>query len=37
VKQTDFGIRPFRGGPGGAVHVADEVKFDIDAVAVRKP
>jgi polyisoprenoid-binding protein YceI len=35
VKQTDFGIRPFRGGPGGAIHVADEVKFDIDAVAVR--
>jgi len=37
VKQTDYGIRPFRGGPGGAIHVADEVKFDIDAVAVRKP
>ena len=37
VKQTDFGIRPFRGGPGGTVRVKDEVKFDIDAVAVRKP
>jgi polyisoprenoid-binding protein YceI len=35
VKQTDYGIRPFRGGPGGAIHVADEVKFDIDAVAMR--
>lgn len=36
VKQTDYGIKPFRGGPGGAVRVADEVKFDIDAVAVRQ-
>ena len=23
VKQTDFGIQPFRGGPGGTVKVAD--------------
>jgi polyisoprenoid-binding protein YceI len=37
VKQTDYGIKPFRGGPGGSVRVANEVKFDIDAVAVRKP
>ena len=37
VKQTDYGIRPYRGGPGGAVHVADKVRFDIDAVAVRRP
>lgn len=36
VKQTDFGIRPFRGGPGGTVRVADAVKFDIDAIAIRK-
>jgi polyisoprenoid-binding protein YceI len=35
VKQTDFGIRPFRGGPGGTVRVADRVSFDIHAVAVR--
>jgi polyisoprenoid-binding protein YceI len=35
VKQTDFGIRPFRGGPAGTVRVADRVRFDIDAVAVR--
>ena len=35
VKQTDYGIQPFRGGPGGAIHVADKVTFDIDAVAVR--
>jgi polyisoprenoid-binding protein YceI len=37
VKQTDYGIKPVRGGPGGAVRVADEVAFDIDAVAIRKP
>jgi polyisoprenoid-binding protein YceI len=35
VKQTDFGIKPFRGGPAGTVRVADRVRFDIDAVAVR--
>ena len=37
VKQTDFGIRPFRGGPGGTVRVADKVRFDIDAFALRQP
>jgi polyisoprenoid-binding protein YceI len=37
VKQTDYGIRPFRGGPGGTVRVADTVKFEIDAVAIRQP
>lgn len=37
LKQTDFGIRPYRGGPGGSVRVADKVGFEIDAVAVRKP
>ena len=35
VKQTEFGIKPFRGGPGGTVRVADRVTFDIEAVAVR--
>src|SRR3989442_803524 len=33
VKQTDFGIRPYRGGPAGTVRVADRVTFDIEAVA----
>jgi polyisoprenoid-binding protein YceI len=35
LKQTDFGIAPFKGGPGGTVKVADRVTFDIRAVAVR--
>lgn len=35
IKQTDFGIKPFSGGPGGAVKVADRVRFTIDAVAIR--
>jgi polyisoprenoid-binding protein YceI len=35
VKQTDFGITPFRGGPGGAVKVADRVDIEFKAVAVR--
>lgn len=35
VKQTDFGIRPYRGGPGGIVRVADRVTFSFDAVALR--
>ena len=35
IKQTDFGITPFSGGPGGIVKVADRVTFDIRAVAVR--
>jgi polyisoprenoid-binding protein YceI len=35
VNQTEFGIRPFRGGPGGTVRVADRVTFLIAAVAVR--
>lgn len=34
VKQTDFGIRPFRGGPAGTVRVADEVKFRVEARAL---
>jgi polyisoprenoid-binding protein YceI len=37
VKQTDFGIRPFRGGPAGTVRVADKVTFDIRLVAVSQP
>ena len=35
VKQSDFGITPYRGGPGGTVRVADRVTFDIDVVAIR--
>jgi polyisoprenoid-binding protein YceI len=34
VKQTDFGIRPYRGGPGGTVKVADRVTFDFEAIGV---
>ena len=33
VKQSDFGIKPFSGGPGGTVKVADRVTFDIDVIA----
>jgi polyisoprenoid-binding protein YceI len=36
VKQTDFGIRPFRGGPGGTVRVADRVSFAVTMVAIRQ-
>lgn len=36
VKQTDFGIEPYSGGPLGTVGVADRVKFDIELVAVRE-
>lgn len=35
IKQTDFGIKPFSGGPGGTVKVADRVTFNIEAVAVQ--
>lgn len=35
AKQTDFGIKPFSGGPAGTVKVADRVKFCFDLVAVR--
>ena len=35
VKQTDFGIKPYSGGPGGTVKVADRVAFDIHAIARR--
>ena len=37
IKQTDFGIRPYRGGPGGLVRVADGVTFDIEALGVAQP
>ena len=36
IKQTDFGIRPYRGGPGGTVRVADRVTFMIEAIALRQ-
>jgi polyisoprenoid-binding protein YceI len=35
IKQSDFGIKPFSGGPGGTVKVADRITFEIRAVAVR--
>jgi polyisoprenoid-binding protein YceI len=35
IKQTDFGIKPYRGGPAGTVKVADRVTFNIDALAAR--
>jgi polyisoprenoid-binding protein YceI len=35
AKQTDFGIKPFSGGPGGTVKVADRVTFCFDLVAIR--
>jgi polyisoprenoid-binding protein YceI len=35
AKQTDFGIRPYRGGPAGTVRVADRVTFEFEAVGVR--
>jgi polyisoprenoid-binding protein YceI len=35
LKQTDFGIRPYRGGPGGTVRVADRVTIELAAVALR--
>jgi len=35
VKQTDFGIKPYRGGPAGTVRVADRVKFQIETVGIR--
>ena len=35
MKQSDFGIRPYRGGPAGTVRVADRVEFNVAAVAIR--
>jgi polyisoprenoid-binding protein YceI len=37
VKQTEFGIQPFRGGPGGTVRVADRVTFSLEVVGTRSP
>jgi len=34
IKQTHFGIRPFRGGPAGTVRVADRVTFSISVIAI---
>jgi polyisoprenoid-binding protein YceI len=36
IKQTDFGIKPYSGGPGGTVKVADRVKFTIEVLGVRE-
>lgn len=35
VKQSAFGIRPYRGGPGGVVRVADQVTFQFEAIGLR--
>ncbi len=35
VKQTDFGIQPYSGGPAGTVKVADRVTFCFDLLGVR--
>jgi polyisoprenoid-binding protein YceI len=35
AKQTDFGIKPYSGGPAGTVKVADRVTFCFDLVAVQ--
>lgn len=36
LNQSDFGIKPYRGGPAGLVRVANRVVFDIEVVAVRE-
>ena len=33
IKQTDFGIKPYSGGPAGTVKVSNRVRFEIQAVA----
>jgi hypothetical protein len=35
ANQTDFGIKPYSGGPAGTVKVANRVTFCFDLVAVR--
>jgi polyisoprenoid-binding protein YceI len=35
VKQTDFGIRPYRGGPANTVRVADRVTLTLEIIAIR--
>ena len=37
VKQSEFGIRPYRGGPGGLVRVADRVTSSFAAIGLRVP
>ncbi|MBI4499536.1 MAG: YceI family protein [Gemmatimonadetes bacterium] len=37
VRQTDFGIRPYRGGPAGTVRVADRIDFELHVVATGEP
>ena len=37
VKQTDFGIKPYKGGPAGTVKVADPVTFCFDLLAIPGP
>ena len=34
VLQTAFGIRPYHGGPGGVVRVADRVTFHFEVIAL---
>jgi polyisoprenoid-binding protein YceI len=34
-EQSEFGIKPYRGGPGGTVKVADRVTIQLTAIAVR--
>lgn len=35
INQTEYGIKPYRGGPAGVVRVADRVELRLVAVAVR--
>lgn len=35
VKQTDFGIRPYRGGPANTVRVADRVTLTLEVLGIR--
>jgi polyisoprenoid-binding protein YceI len=37
ARQTDFGIKPYSGGPAGTVKVADRVTFCFDLLAVPGP
>jgi len=37
AKQTDFGIKPYSGGPAGTVKVADRLTFCFDLLAVPGP
>jgi polyisoprenoid-binding protein YceI len=34
VRQTDFGITPYRGGPAGTVRVADRVTIEFEALGI---